>query len=119
MDHIFLPTIYLDLPFLNLGLLLLSVISFFYQQFRDNVIVNMAMASMLAGVAAVICDVVINMAKSIFLQKRVVSILVLVGSFVAVRFFNVNIMIVILLCGIIGALETWRREKLQKEESGK
>lgn len=100
-------------------LIIISVISFFYQQFRDNVIVNMAMASMLAGVAAVICDVVINMAKSIFLQKRVVSILVLVGSFVAVRFFNVNIMIVILLCGIIGALETWRREKLQKEESGK
>lgn len=30
MDHIFLPTIYLDLPFLNLGLLLLSVISFFF-----------------------------------------------------------------------------------------
>ena len=100
-------------------LIIISVISFFYQQFRDNVIVNMAMTGMLAGVAAVICDVVINMAKSILEQKRVIPVLVLVGSFVAVRFFDVNIMVVILLCGMIGAWETWRRETLYKEALGK
>ena len=79
----------------------------------------MAMAGMLAGVAAVICDVVINMTKTIVQLKRVLPILVLIGSFVAVRFFNVNIMIVILVCGMIGAWETWRREKLHKEAFGK
>lgn len=100
-------------------LIIISVISFFYQQFRDNVIVNMAMTGMLAGVAAVICDVVINMAKSILEQKRVIPVLVLVGSFVAVRFFGVNIMVVILVCGMIGAWETWRRETLYKEALGK
>lgn len=100
-------------------LIIISVISFFYQQFRDNVIVNMAMTGMLAGVAAVICDVVINMAKSILEQKRVIPVLVLVGSFVAVRFFDVNIMVVILVCGMIGAWETWRRETLYKEALGK
>ena len=80
---------------------------------------NMAMTGMLAGVAAVICDVVINMAKSILEQKRVIPVLVLVGSFVAVRFFNVNIMVVILVCGMIGSWETWRRETLYKEALGK
>lgn len=100
-------------------LIIISVISFFYQQFRDNVFVNMAMTGMLAGVAAVICDVVINMAKSILEQKRVIPALVLVGSFVAVRFFDVNIMVVILVCGMIGAWETWRRETLYKEALGK
>ena len=100
-------------------LIIISVISFFYQQFRDNVFVNMAMTGMLAGVAAVICDVVINMAKSILEQKRVIPVLVLVGSFVAVRFFDVNIMVVILVCGMIGAWETWRRETLYKEALGK
>ena len=79
----------------------------------------MAMTGMLAGVAAVICDVVINMAKSILEQKRVIPVLVLVGSFVAVRFFDVNIMVVILVCGMIGAWETWRRETLYKEALGK
>lgn len=100
-------------------LIIISVISFFYQQFRDNVIVNMAMAGMLAGVAAVICDVVINMTKNVFQQRKILPVLVLVGSFVAVRFYDVNIMIVILLCGLIGAWETWRREKLHKEAFGK
>ena len=100
-------------------LIIISVISFFYQQFRDNAIVNMAMAGMLAGVAAVICDVVINMGKSIIQLKRILPVLVLLGSFVAVRFFDVNIMIVILVCGMIGAWETWRREKLHKEAFGK
>ena len=100
-------------------LIIISVISFFYQQFRDNSIVNIAMAGMLAGVAAVICDVVINMGKSIFQLKRILPVLVLLGSFVAVRFFDLNIMIVILVCGIIGGLETWKREKILKEAFGK
>ena len=100
-------------------LVIISVISFFYQQFRDNVIVNMTMAGMLSGVAAVICDVVINMGKSIVQQKSLLPVLVLIGSFAAVRFFNMNIMMVIFVCGIIGAWETWRREKLNKEAFGK
>ena len=100
-------------------LIIISVISFFYQQFRDNVIVNLAMTGMLAGVAVVICDVVINMAKTILRQKHVLPVLVLAGSFTAVRFFNVNIMIVILVCGMIGAWETWRREKIYKEAFGR
>ena len=46
-------------------LFIISVISLFYQAFRDNTIVNMAMAGMLCGVAAVILDVAINMAKTV------------------------------------------------------
>lgn len=43
-------------------LIIISIISAFYQAFRSNKYVSMAMAGMLAGVAAVIFDVVINMA---------------------------------------------------------
>lgn len=100
-------------------LVIISVISLFYQAFRDNAIVNMAMAGMLCGVAAVIFDVVINMAKTVLEKKKVLPIVVLVGSFVAVHCFDVNIMIVILVCGLIGALETIRREKTLKEATGK
>lgn len=92
-------------------LIIISVISLFYQAFRENPIVNMAMAGMLCGVAAVICDVVINMAKTIFQKKRLLHVLVMIGSFVAVRFFAVNIMIVILVCGVIGAIDTWYRSR--------
>lgn len=100
-------------------LVIISVISFFYRQFRDNGVVNMAMAGMLAGVAAVIGDVVINMGKNIIQQKRLLPVLTLLGAFAAVRFFGVSIMTVILVCGLIGGLETRKREKTGKGVSGK
>lgn len=87
-------------------LIIISVISFFYTAFRDNVIVNMSMAGMLAGVAAVICDVVITMGKSIFRKKQLLPIVVLFASFVAVRFMKINIILIILICAIIGAVDT-------------
>lgn len=87
-------------------LFIISIISMFYQAFRANQIVNLAIAGMLCGVAAVIFDVVINMAKTIFKTKRVLPILVMLGSFVAVRFFSVNIILIIFVCGLIGALDT-------------
>lgn len=95
-------------------LIIISIISLFYQAFRDNAIVNMAMAGMLCGVAAVICDVVLNMAKTVFQEKRVLPLLMMAGAFVATRFFSVNIIAIILVCGLIGAGDTWYRSR--KEE---
>ena len=100
-------------------LIIISVISLFYQAFRDSAIVSMAMAGMLCGVAAVIFDVVIHMVKTVARQKRILPLLVLLGSFTAVRFFGVNIILVILVCGVIGALDTMRQEKHSKEAKGK
>lgn len=96
-------------------LIIISVISLFYKAFRDNAIVNAAMAGMLCGVAAVILDVVINMVKGIFKQKRVLPVLVMAGAFAAVRFFSVNIIIIILVCGVIGAADVIYREKIGKK----
>lgn len=92
-------------------LIIISIISMFYQAFRDNAIVNMAMAGMLCGVAAVICDVVINMAKTILQKNRLLPVIVMLGSFIAVHFFSVNIIIIILVCGVIGAADTWYQGK--------
>jgi len=99
-------------------LMIISIVSMFYRAFRDNAIVNMAMAGMLCGVAAVICDVVINMAKSIFQRKRALPVAVMIGSFIAVHFFSVNIVLIILVCAIIGAADTWNQGRIQKA-SGK
>ena len=99
-------------------LIIISIISAFYQAFRSNKYVSMAMAGMLAGVAAVICDVVLTMGGSVLRQKRVLPVLVLVGSFAAARFWGVNIMVIILVCGLIGAADTCCQEKKKKEGSG-
>lgn len=92
-------------------LLIISVISLFYKAFRDNPIVNMVMTGMLAGVAAVVCEVVFTMGRNIIRQKKAMSVAVMLISFMAVRFWHVNIMIVILVCGVLGALETLHHER--------
>ena len=97
-------------------LIIISVISVLYQAFRSNRYVSMAMAGMLAGVAAVIFDVVINMARPILKKKRWLPIAVMLAAFAATRFFSVNIILIILVCGVIGALDTLY---LQKREGSK
>lgn len=83
---------------------------------RDYYDVYMAMAGMLAGVAAVIFDVVINMAWPILKKKRLLPIAVMLAAFVATRFFSVNIILIILVCGVIGALDTLYLQKKEVEE---
>ncbi|MBR3504498.1 MAG: chromate transporter [Clostridia bacterium] len=90
-------------------LVIISIVSLFYQAFRDNAIANMALAGMLCGVAAVVLDVVVNMARSVFRQKRLLPLLIMAASFVALRFFSVNILLIILACALIGAADTWVR----------
>lgn len=92
-------------------LIIISVISLFYKAFRDNAIVSMAMTGMLAGVAAVICDVVVTMGKAVLDQKRVFPTAILLLSFAAVQFFDVNIILIIFACGILGAADTLYHER--------
>lgn len=97
-------------------LVIISVISLFYQAFRDNAIVSIAMAGMLCGVAAVILDVVINMVKSLLEQKRVLPLVMLVGAFLAARYFDVSIIIIILVCGVVGAVDTLTRSRKEEKK---
>ena len=94
-------------------LIIISIISLFYQAFRDNAIVNMVMTGMLPGVAAIIFDVVLNMSKTILQSKRLLPLVMIIASFIAVRFFSVNIILVIMTCGLIGAIDY--KNKIDKE----
>lgn len=97
--------------------LVLSVISLFYAQFRGNWVVNLVMKGMQAGVAAVICDVVFSMGRNILKLRRVLPLIMMAGAFVASWFFGINVVLVILICAVVGAADTWNRErKLGKGE---
>ena len=91
---------------------IISLISLFYARFRENALVDAVMTAMLAGVAAVIVDVLISMIRGICKQRRVLPIAVLLASFAAVQLLNVNMIAVILVCGVIGACDTlWRARR--------
>lgn len=83
---------------------ILSVISIFYAAFRDNLIVNLVLTGMQAGVAAVIADVVIEMGGNIVKEKNVLSVIILVTAFAASYVLNINVILIILTCGVIGVI---------------
>ena len=77
-------------------------ISFFYAQFRSNTIIALALQVMRAGVAAVIFDVVLNLAKNVIKTRRWLHIGLMAGAFVAKVFFGVEAMVLILVCLAVG-----------------
>ena len=95
-------------------LIILSVISFFYTSFRDNNIVSAVLKGMQAGVVAVFADVIINMGANIINSKKLIYILIMVSAFAATTIFNVNVIIIIIVCGLIGTLRFFISEKANK-----
>ena len=83
-------------------LFIISVISVFYNQFKDNAVIAIALQVMRAGVAAVICDVVFTLAANIFKMKNILWIFVMAAAFIATVFFDVSAAVLILVCGTIG-----------------
>lgn len=99
--------------------IILSVISLFYLQFKSNRVVAAVLKGMQAGVAAVILDVVITMASQIVKKKAVLPIVVMMGAFVAGYFFGVNVMFIILVCGLLGYGSYRFQKPHEKEEDAK
>ena len=92
---------------------IISVISYFYELFRDNFIINRLLSGMQAGVGAVIASVVWDMGGSVVTQKDAASIVIMLAAFVAVCVFRVNVVYIILVCIGLGVLRTLlaRRKK--------
>jgi chromate transporter len=85
-------------------LVIISIISLFYNQFKDNEIIAIALQVMRAGVAAVICSVVIDLAGNILKTKQILWIVMMMAAFAATCFFGVSAIVIILVCGGIGLL---------------
>ncbi|MFG6367470.1 MAG: chromate transporter [Lachnospiraceae bacterium] len=86
-------------------MVIISIISLFYEQFRTNPYIATALQVMRAGVAAVIFDVVINLAGNVIKTKRILYIAMMVVAFVATYLFDVSAMIIIFVCLGIGLVD--------------
>ena len=86
-------------------MIIISVISLFYEQFRTNPYISTALQVMRAGVAAVIFDVVINLAQHVLGTKRLLYIAMMIVAFIATCLLDVSAMLVILTCLGIGILD--------------
>ena len=88
---------------------IISIVSLFYQAFRTNPVVSAVLKGMQAGIAAVIADVVIGEGTRICKSKNILSIFIMVAAFCAVYFLKINVVFVILACGVLGGIITYFR----------
>lgn len=84
-------------------LIIITIVAQFYTVFKENKIVNALLLGMRAGVAAVIIDVIIKMAKDILETRDKVSIMIMVISLIAAVVFDINAALIIILSGAFGA----------------
>ena len=84
-------------------LLILSVLSYFYAAFRANRVVAAVLKGMQAGVAAVIFDVGVGMAIQVGKEKKLLSVLMMLGAFAAAYLLGWNVILILLICGLLGA----------------
>lgn len=89
-------------------LIVISVIAGFYTAFRDNAAVAAVMRAMQAAVAAVIVDAVFKMGATAVKDRGVVAPVVMVACFLASYVLHINVAVIILVCGVLGALGTLR-----------
>ena len=96
-------------------LIIISVLFFFYEAFRSNALVGAVLMGMQAGVAAVIADVVVNLASTIIKKKDRISAGIMVLAFTATYSFGINVMAIIGVCAMIGIVREARF--IQKKEA--
>lgn len=92
--------------------LIISVVSFFYVAFQQNIFVKLMLDGMQSGVGAVIAVVVYDMGKGIVVGKNWISIAIMIAAFLANYVWKVNVIYVVLACGALGVVRTlWGARK--------
>ncbi len=86
-------------------LVILSVISFFYQKFSENTYVALVLQGMQAGVAAVILDAACSLGSTALRAKNALHYLILLAAFVLTFFLKINVIYIILGTLALGILK--------------
>ncbi len=86
---------------------IIALLSVCYHAFRTNYLIGQMLEGMQAGVAAVIATVTYEMGLGIVTERDKLSIVIMLGAFVASCVFQVNVIYVVIVCGLIGALRTY------------
>lgn len=95
-------------------LIILTIVSHFYQLFSQSAFIAAIFSGMQAGIAAIVADVAITMALDIAKSKDWLRILVMALCFALVYFYKLNIGFIIVGCAIIGLFRTVYRARREE-----
>ena len=91
--------------------LIISVISVGYHSFSDSYFISQILEGMQAGVGAVIASVVYEMGVGIAQEKDKIALLIMAGAFTASCVYKINVVYIIIVCGMIGVIRTFLSKK--------
>ena len=94
---------------------IISVISICYNAFRSNFFVAQMLSGMQAGVGAVIASVTYDMGAPIVKEKDPMSLVIMLGAFLAACILEINVIYIVIVCGLLGVVRTL----LAKRRAGK
>lgn len=83
-------------------IVIISIVCMIYDAFSTNVIVQTALQVMRAGVAAIIVDVVIDLAANVIKAKNLLNVILMIAAFIATWYFKVSSIVIILLFIALG-----------------
>ena len=90
---------------------IIALLSVCYNTFRSNELVSQMLEGMQAGVGAVIASVTYEMGTGVVKEKDGISLLIMAGAFVASCVFEVNVVYIVIICGLLGVLRTCMSRK--------
>ena len=91
---------------------IISLISLFYNAFRNNFIVGEMLEGMQAGVGAVISAVVYEMAAGVIGGGNRISTVIMVLAFAAACFCRINVIYIVLICVMLGIVHAfWEKRR--------
>ncbi|MHB8961557.1 MAG: chromate transporter [Saccharofermentanales bacterium] len=88
-------------------LLVITGVSYIYDLFKESAVVTDLMLGLRAGIAAVMVDVVIKLFMNVKKEKSIFMLAVMAASFVASFFFEIDVVIIILACGVLGLMSVY------------
>lgn len=86
-------------------LIIMSIVSIFYNLIADNQIVSMFMKGMQAGVVALLVSILIDLFRNATKSKSSFHYGLILGALLIVRFTSVSVFYLVIGCGCLGILK--------------
>ena len=99
------------------SLVVITIIYYFLSAFSSNVYVKKAFTGINIAVAALLTKAVVSFAKNTF--KSVFAVCCGISTFVLIEFFDINIVVAILLCALVGIIRGFVLNKINKTKAEK
>jgi chromate transporter len=95
-------------------LIIISIISVFYTAFQESRIINAALMGMRAAVAAVMIDAIYKLGKTVLKGDKLFSLIIMIAAFILAFFININVALILLMCGFVGWVTKFIMDQKQK-----